>query len=57
MISSGLRISMLSSELPELLGLSDRVYVMHNGKINACLDRDQMDQQTVLNYAFGVNGK
>ena len=48
---------MISSELPELLGLSDRVYVMHNGKINACLDRDQMDQQTVLNYAFGVNGK
>ena len=57
MVSRGISIIMISSELPELLGLSDRVYVMHNGKINACLDRDQMDQQTVLNYAFGVNGK
>lgn len=55
MVERGISVILISSELPELLGLSDRVCVMYNGRINACLERDQMDQETVLNYAFGVN--
>lgn len=55
MTRQGISIIMISSEMVELLALSDRLYVMYNGEINACLGPDEMNQETVLNHAFGVN--
>ncbi len=49
----GVAILMISSELPEVLGMSDRVAVMHNGTIVKILDRAEATQQKVLSLALG----
>ncbi|MFN0109073.1 MAG: sugar ABC transporter ATP-binding protein [Blastocatellia bacterium] len=48
----GLAILMISSELPEILGMSDRVAVMRAGQIVSTFDRAEADQQTILAAAL-----
>jgi rhamnose transport system ATP-binding protein len=48
----GLAIIMISSELPEILGMSDRVAVMRAGGVRAILDRDEATQSRVLALAL-----
>ncbi len=50
----GMAILMISSELPEILGMSDRILVMHEGRIAACLDREEADQEKVMHLATGA---
>ncbi|WP_094552067.1 sugar ABC transporter ATP-binding protein [Petroclostridium xylanilyticum] len=50
----GKAVIMISSELPEILGMSDRILVMHEGKITGELDRFEATQEKVLEYATGV---
>jgi D-xylose transport system ATP-binding protein len=50
----GLAILMISSELPEVLGMSDRVLVMRQGEIAGILERDEADQEKVMHLATGV---
>ena len=47
----GKSIIMVSSEMPEILGMSDRVLVMSRGQITAVLDRKEADQETIMRYA------
>lgn len=49
----GLAIVMISSELPEILGMSDRIAVMHAGRIAAVVDRDGATQESLLALALG----
>lgn len=49
----GVAILMISSELPEILGMSDRIAVMHGGTIVKILDRTEATQQEVLALALG----
>jgi rhamnose transport system ATP-binding protein len=49
----GLAILMISSELPEILGMSDRIAVMHAGTIRGVLDRADATQDSVLEMALG----
>ncbi|MCP4396419.1 MAG: sugar ABC transporter ATP-binding protein [bacterium] len=49
----GIGIIMISSELPEILGMSDRILVMHGGKIMAELPREEATQEKILYYATG----
>lgn len=49
----GLAIVMVSSELPEVLGMADRVLVMHEGRVAAELDRDTADEESVMYAATG----
>lgn len=49
----GVSIIMISSELPEVLGMSDRILVMHEGKITAELDYKEATQEKVMYYATG----
>lgn len=51
--AQGMAILLISSELPEVLGMSDRIAVMHNGTIMDVLDREQATQQRVLSLALG----
>jgi ABC-type sugar transport system ATPase subunit len=44
---------MISSELPELLGMSDRIAVMHAGTIRGTLERKEATQQAILSLALG----
>ena len=49
----GLAILMISSELPEVLGMSDRVAVMHDGRVVSVLGRAEATQEKVLELALG----
>ena len=59
LVESGVAVIMVSSEMPELLGMSDRILVMHEGEIAADLERAQATQENVLAAAMGAhkNGK
>ncbi len=52
----GLAIVMISSELPEILGMSDRVAVMHAGAIRAILNRDEATPARVMALALAEEG-
>ncbi len=51
--SEGKAIIMISSELPEVLGMSDRIAVMYEGRLMKILDQKDADQNTVMKYSFG----
>ena len=51
MTQEGISIIMISSELTEVMGMSDRILVMREGRITAELDRAQFGEETILNYA------
>jgi rhamnose transport system ATP-binding protein len=51
--AQGVAILMISSELPEILGMSDRVAVMYGGTIVGILDRADATQQKILALALG----
>jgi rhamnose transport system ATP-binding protein len=44
---------MISSELPEVLGMADRVLVMHEGRIARELNREEADEESVVRAATG----
>ncbi|MDK2789448.1 MAG: rhamnose transport system ATP-binding protein [Epulopiscium sp.] len=48
----GYGIIMISSEMPEVLGMSDRIVVMREGKVTAILDRKDATQETILEAAM-----
>ncbi len=50
--ASGIAIIVISSELPELLGLSDRVLVLSKGKQTAMLTRDEATPEKIMRYAM-----
>ncbi|HOT93321.1 MAG TPA: sugar ABC transporter ATP-binding protein [Anaerolineae bacterium] len=50
----GRGVIMISSDLPEILGLTDRVLVLHEGRLAATLTTAQTTQEEILNYAAGV---
>ena len=47
-------ILIVSSELPELLGMCDRIYVMSNGFITGELNRKEFSQETIMRMATGI---
>lgn len=52
-VEEGCSVILISSELPEILGLSDRVIVMHEGKIKASLDNNGLTQEIIMTAAIG----
>jgi ribose transport system ATP-binding protein len=53
MARAGIGIIMISSELPEILGMSDRILVMHEGRVAGILDRSEATQERIMAYASG----
>jgi rhamnose transport system ATP-binding protein len=51
--AAGMGVVLISSELPEILGISDRVLVMRQGRIVAAFDRASADAESVMAAAFG----
>lgn len=52
-VEAGAAILMISSELEELIGLSDRILVMHRGALRAEFERGRFDREAILRAAFG----
>ncbi|MCU1545528.1 MAG: sugar transporter ATP-binding protein, partial [Homoserinimonas sp.] len=54
LVEDGCGILLISSELPELLALSDRIYTMHQGRIISCLERSEATEERI---AAGMVGR
>ncbi|MDR3164265.1 MAG: sugar ABC transporter ATP-binding protein [Synergistaceae bacterium] len=54
LVKDGKAIVMVSSELPELLGMCDRIYVMSQGTVTGELKRCEFSQETIMKYAIGA---
>jgi rhamnose transport system ATP-binding protein len=54
LVAQGLSVIMVSSELPEILGMSDRVVVMREGRIAAFYDNKDLDAVTLVRTAAGI---
>jgi ribose transport system ATP-binding protein len=50
---SGVAVMMISSDMEEVIGVSDRVAVMHEGHIQGTLDREQCSEENILRLAVG----
>ncbi len=55
LVENGVGIIIISSELPEILGISDRVLVMRNGELAGELNQSEATQEIIMNYATGVS--
>ena len=50
---SGSGVLLVSSDLPELIGLSDRILVLHDGHLVVTVEADQLDQEELLRLCYG----
>lgn len=53
LVTSGIAIILISSELPELIAMSDRILVMRKGKIVAELDSHSATKENIIHHAAG----
>lgn len=53
--NEGKTILLISSELPEIMGMSDRILIMRNGHIAGEIDGKEATEQSLMSLAFGVN--
>ena len=51
LVKNGVSIIMISSELPEIINMSDRIYVMADGEVKGCLDHTEVSQESIMNLA------
>lgn len=51
LVENGMSIIFISSELPELINVCDRIMVMSNGKTTGTLDKEEFDQETIMKLA------
>ncbi|WP_291957155.1 sugar ABC transporter ATP-binding protein [Mahella sp.] len=51
LVKSGMSIIMISSEMPEIINMSDRIYVMCDGKITGCLGHEEVTQEKIMKLA------
>jgi len=51
----GRAIIVISSEIPEIMSLSNRIVIMHNGRITGCLLREEATKEKLIAYSMGAN--
>jgi ABC-type sugar transport system ATPase subunit len=55
LVSQGVAVIMISSELPEVIGMSDRVIVMSEGKLTGEINRKDLSQENIMKAATASN--
>lgn len=51
LVKQGMSIIMISSELPEIINMSDRIYVMYDGRVTGCLNHEDVTQEGIMQLA------
>lgn len=51
LVKTGMSVIMVSSEMPEIINMSDRIYVMANGRVKGCLDHVEVTQEKIMRLA------
>lgn len=51
LVKQGMSIIMISSELPEIINMSDRIYVMNEGRVTGCLSHEDVTQEKIMQLA------
>lgn len=54
---TGVGIVMISSDLPELIGMCDRIIVMHQGRITGELVREEFSEERIMTFAAGLHSQ
>jgi len=54
--AEGVAVIVISSEMEEVLGISDRIAVMHEGRLTGILERSQFSEEAVMRLATGTEG-
>ena len=57
MVAEGKSVIMISSEMPEILGMADRIYVMCNGRVTGELNRSEATQEVILELSMEKSDK
>ena len=57
LVAEGRGVVMISSEMPELLGMCDRIYVMNEGRIVGELTRDEASQERIMGMILRSEGR
>src|SRR5690606_2234672 len=53
--NNGVAVVMISSDMEEVIGVSDRIVVLREGEVAGCLQRSDFSEHNVLNLAVGAN--
>ena len=53
LVAGGTTVIAVSSELPELIGMSDRILIMHEGRISGQVPAAGADEEVLLAYCYG----
>ena len=53
LVAGGTTVIAVSSELPELMGMSDRILIMHEGRISGEVRAEDADEELLLSYCYG----
>ena len=53
----GKAVILISSEMPEVMGMADRIIVMHEGVVTGILDRKEFDQEAIMRFAAGAHNQ
>ena len=51
LVEGGKAVLMISSEMEEVMGMSDRILVLHGGRVTGELDRKDFNQETIMSFA------
>ena len=57
LVAEGKSVIMISSELPEILGMCDRIYIMNEGKMVGELAGSEATQELIMSHILGTAGK
>ena len=53
LVEQGVAILMISSEMPEVLGVADRILVLHEGRLSGEFTREEADEESIMRAAAG----
>ncbi|MFP3154683.1 sugar ABC transporter ATP-binding protein [Lachnospiraceae bacterium ZAX-1] len=57
LVEDGKVVIMISSEMPELIGMADRILVLHEGAISGNVEKEEFTQERIMTYASGIRTK